>query len=243
VEVDERVLEALAKAFPSVETEALGELGLCCDSIAVSRGRSVIEAGSPIKGVFAIVAGHVVSTSSSGARHRVRCFNVLTGGDFLGVVPALLAQSVSPCNAVCLTETTLLQWQRAGFAAFLRERPIAYADVSRWLARRLAIMRVLLARDATAEILNNVALLLLVGARRFGVHQSETVLIEIPFGRKLLADLLGVSLESTHRALRELKSRGLVDVGREQVEVIDLDGLSAVAQASDELLDLLVGNA
>jgi predicted transcriptional regulator len=51
----------------------------------------------------------------------------------------------------------------------------------------------------------------------------------MPLTQELIADALGLSVQYVNETLRHLREEGLVDVGRRQVTILNLDGLASLA--------------
>ncbi|MEO6013685.1 MAG: helix-turn-helix domain-containing protein [Devosia sp.] len=62
-------------------------------------------------------------------------------------------------------------------------------------------------------------------------RQSSDAIVNLPMQRNDIADYLGMTFETVSRVLRVLKDRGIIRLNSvEQIEVLDLDGLGALAE-------------
>ncbi len=62
-------------------------------------------------------------------------------------------------------------------------------------------------------------------------RQSSDDIVNLPMQRNDIADYLGMTFETVSRVLRVLKDRGIIRLNSvEQIEVLDLDGLGALAE-------------
>ncbi|MEW9528619.1 Crp/Fnr family transcriptional regulator [Microbispora sp. NPDC049125] len=75
------------------------------------------------------------------------------------------------------------------------------------------------------DITGRVATRLVEMAERYGEPTNGGVKVALPLSQDELAGWTGASREAVSKALRTLRDRGLIETGRRQVIVYDLDGL------------------
>ena len=68
--------------------------------------------------------------------------------------------------------------------------------------------------------------------RRRGIGPDETT-IDLPMRRQDIADYLGLTMETVSRAIRRLKSDGLIDIeGNQTVRLLDVEKITEIGSAS-----------
>lgn len=193
-------------------------------SAIADRGRTVrVEDGTPMlqqgeigRHCYAVVAGEVAITTTTGSGATVVLARRGPGtliGEFAaldGAPRSATATARGPVTAVVLTAPEL--------ESLLRERPDLAIRELRRLSRQL---RSLTERFALRgeELRVRLASLLLTHLEVTGDPAMRST-------RQELADWVGATREAVTRSLRQLEDDGLVELGRSVVRVVDRAGLS-----------------
>lgn len=210
--------EGLCGTLDDAELCALSRIG---HKRSLAPGQALLWHDTQADAVANIVSGAVklTTTSRDGDEQIV---GLCQAGDFIGRPFAERAAF----SAVALGPVELCLFPRNEFERFLEAQPaLALGLLRRTLddldrARRL----MLLLGRGTAE--QRVAALLLSLAPGIGADQR----FDLPFGRRQMADLLGLALETVSRQLSRLKRDGVIAFkGRRGVIVHRADQLKALA--------------
>ena len=104
---------------------------------------------------------------------------------------------------------------------------------ARYLARQ-ALHAIALAQFDCAQ---KVATFLIELAARTGLRTRDGIRVEVPLGRKEIADYLGINPDTLSRVMSRLKSRGWVELGAQRRALIpDIDALANLSPAGASLL-------
>lgn len=89
----------------------------------------------------------------------------------------------------------------------------------------------------TKPVEQRVARSLLRLTMNLGRETDDGILIDVRLSREDLAEYSGTTLYSVSRVLRQWSVRGVVQTGREQVVIRDLDQLRKIAESPDSICD------
>lgn len=99
------------------------------------------------------------------------------------------------------------------------------------LATRVEELRDRYRELATECVEQRLAQALIRLAAQTGTQTQAGVLIDVPLSRQDVAEMIGTTLYTVSRILGAWERIGLVDVGRQRVEILDRAGLKGVADA------------
>ena len=201
--------------------------------VARAPGQALCREGDPSSAVWFLLGGHV-KLSKVALSGREVLLELRGPGDVVGEM-GVIDGGARSASVIALGHAELLSLalaaffevldQRAGIARRLREEQVA----------RLRQASVRQLELGTAEVVGRLAQRLVELAGSLGVHQEAGsgagpgVLIAEGISQQDLADWCGTSRDSVVRALRQLRSAGLVDSGRSRMLIRDLPALRALA--------------
>ena len=168
----------------------------------------------------------VASLSSAGREVIVA---VRGPGDLLGELSAI-DDEPRAATVTTLEPVEALLVPGSAFAAFLERRPRVALVILRMVAARLRYADAQQADFATHDVVGRVAHRLVELAERFGIPGEGRIEIELPLSQEELAGWTGASREAVSKALQLLRSLRIVETGRRQVTVLDLEALRRHAQ-------------
>lgn len=201
-----------------------------------SRGRTatyganvtLFHQGDDAGPLIVLLAGRakVVALSSAGREVIVA---VRGPGDLLGELATVDEQPRS-ATVTTLEPAEVLLVPGAGFAAFLERHPRVALVLLRTVAGRLRYADAQQADFATNDVVGRVATRLVELAERFGAPGDGRIEIALPLSQEELASWTGASREAVSKALQLLRSLRIVETGRRQVTVLDVEALRRRAQ-------------
>lgn len=198
--------------------------------LQVEDGVFLVREGDPVDELQIVVRGHVEGSrvARDGCRHLI---GMLAAGQPLHVLP-VADRLPSTHDVRTRGDVTLLVIPREAFlAAFDADVGFARA-VLRLLAERIRILSTIVGDDALMPLPVRTARTLerLIGFHRLGEPDaSDHGVLRLRIGQEELADLMGVTRQSVNRELRALERQGVVRLGRETVDVLDLAALASIA--------------
>ncbi len=194
--------------FEQLEGEDLEQLSALLRTRRYAKGEVIFHQGDVGRALYVIRKGEVAIRLSSPDGKEV-ILALLDRGDFFGEL-ALLDGEPRSTDAVAREETDLLSIQREDFHAFLNARPKValglLANLSRLVRHVTQLVHDTTFLDARARLVR----VLLELARNQGQQGSEGVVIPQKLTQTELANLCGLTRESTNKWLRFYVREGLL---------------------------------
>jgi CRP-like cAMP-binding protein len=145
-------------------------------------------------------------------------------GDLLGELSAIDGEPRS-ATVSALEPLEVLLVDAGEFTAFLRANPSVMFDLLRLLTGRLRDADRKRVEFGSFDTLGRVASRLLELVETYGEPSSRGVRIAIPLTQLELAGWIGASREAVSKALRVLRSTGLIETRRGSIVVLDREAL------------------
>ena len=194
--------------FAGLADPVLARLAARCIPRAVGEGFTLFRAGERCTGLYVVLAGRVriYRTSPDG---REQTIAVEGPGRPVAELP-LFDDGPYPASAVTMTPSRLMFLPRGEFEHAFRTDPDVAASVVRALGVRLRHMVQLVETLAFRDVAARLAMLLADHAERHGRPDGDSVLLDLERTQEELAAEIGTARESVSRALKQLKTRGLI---------------------------------
>jgi CRP/FNR family transcriptional regulator len=194
---------------------------------AVYRPRQVVfSEGNPATGLYLICHGSV-KLYHSDRFGREHILEVAGPGAVLGEIPADSAQALS-ISAEAISDSQLCYLARERLVPFLQKYPQTGLRLLAALSTELAAARRKVRDLALKGAESRMAGLLLQMARTNGGAVAGRH-INVPYKRRELADMIGVSTETAIRLLAKLKQKHAIRIDRRDIIIDDADKLAQVA--------------
>ncbi|MBC8163975.1 MAG: Crp/Fnr family transcriptional regulator [Roseiflexaceae bacterium] len=205
--------------FSGLDTSQLGVLAENLTTQHFRRGEPIFHQGSAGSVFYMLLIGQVrvFTTSASGVELAV---TMLRAGDFFGEL-ALLDGQPRSASVAAMSPVTALLLQRSVFLAALNAHPPIAVALLEAMAARLRQSTSHADMLSSASAAQRVALQLLVLAR----HSSQQLggrQIDLRLTQDDLASLAGTTRETVNRVLAALRDRGLIEIARARVTVVDV---------------------
>ncbi|MGH7789188.1 MAG: Crp/Fnr family transcriptional regulator, partial [Candidatus Binatia bacterium] len=153
-------------------------------------------------------------------------------GDLLGEI-SLADGDVLSSSAEALTEAQVLLLPRQRIAAFVERHPETAMRFLAALSRELAVARHKVRDLALKSAESRLAGLLLQLAHSAGDGGTPARRLHLAYGRRELAEMVGVSTETAIRLLAALKRKGAITTEGRDVLIADPERLARIAQHDD----------
>lgn len=213
----------------SLDAAELAELGRMGRRQRVKAGHTLLWEGDDIPLVANVVRG-VLKLVVAATDGREQIVGIVFPSDFIGRPFG----KESPYRVTAMTDAEVCIYNRYSFDAFAETHPhLQQKLLHRTLDEldRARYWMMLLGRKSAAE---KVASFLLEMAERLPAKAGDPAELraafELPFGRQQIADILGLTIETTCRQLTRMRGDGLVDLpSRREVVIRDRSAMESMA--------------
>lgn len=175
-------------------------------------------------GFFVVVEGKVKVLKASPEGKEV-ILHICGPGDHIGQV-ALFGDKGFPASAEALTTCRLLFFPRTAILDLLRREPQLALNMLAFLSLRLRQLTVQVESLALKEVPGRLASYLLYLAE----EQRTPGGVSLDSSKGQLAGMLGTTPETLSRIFSDMAERGLIEVDRREVSLLDQEGLKALAE-------------
>ena len=213
---------SLLRLYPALSSLPADELATLCRTTALH----TLPAGSPVfgerqdcPGFPLLLGGSIKVVKSTAGGREMLLYRVEPGGSCIITSSCLLGHSPYSARGVAETPLTLLILPSTLFARLVAENARFRDFVFHLFAERIAELMQLVEEVAFHRLDQRLAKLLL--ARGDAIHCTH----------QALAEELGSVREIVSRLLKGFATQGLVTLGREQIRVIDREGLRQLADS------------
>lgn len=208
--------------------------------VRYDEGELIAQEGSYAAGVYVVESGLISIGKYASKGWQKRCLRFLAPGEWFGLEPAFLGrEAINAQFAKAIVPSTLLFVERSNILAFSKAHPSILADLCRWLSREVLMLEFKLTRDAVETIDRNLALLLIALTKKYGGKENTTVVLDLPISRQTMAEILGVSIETLSRVLRQFRERGLISTSKNKITIQDFEKLKEKARATPFYLSII----
>jgi CRP/FNR family cyclic AMP-dependent transcriptional regulator len=218
----------LLSALPPVPRTDLAGLGRLCEFPTGSR---LLWQGDTSTHVILLLGGCVKVTADTSDGHSI-LLDIRIGGDLVGELAALDGSPrLATVTAAGLVRARVID--QTAFHSFLQRHSAAAVAVSAAVSARLrwSIRRRV---DFSAyPVPVRLARVIIELGRAYGHQDGEEIHIDVDLSQPEWAALIGASEPTVHRALKELRRRGVVRTGYRQTVVLRPSGLADTAQMDD----------
>ena len=212
----------------SLDARELAELGRMGRRQRVKRSQTLLWEGDDVPLVANVLKG-VLKLVVAAADGREQIVGIVFASDFIGRPFG----KKSPYRVTAMTDAEVCIYNRNSFDAFAGGHPHLQQKLLRRTLDELDRARywmMLLGRKSAGE---KVASFLLDMSARLSGREEVTgreAGFELPFGRQQIADILGLTVETTCRQLTRLRISGLLDLpSRRQVVIRDQRAMEQAA--------------
>lgn len=217
---------AICASLNPAELAALGKMGR---RQKVRQGQTLLWEGDGAPVVANVLEG-VLKLVVSAADGREQIVGVVFPSDFIGRPFG----KESPYSVTAMTDAEVCIFNRNNFDDFAGNHPDLQQKLLRRTLDELDRARhwmMLLGRKTASE---KVASFLLEMSERLSGQGCESggtrSGFELPFGRQQIADILGLTIETTSRQLTKMRADGVVDLpSRREIVINDREAMEAMA--------------
>ncbi len=176
--------------------------------------------------MMAVLSGRVRICSYS-ADGREVVLNVINPGEVFGEI-ALIDGGERTADAFAMEATDLLILSRRDFLPYLEKNPQLCVQLLEVICRRLRSTSEQLEDLNFLDVRSRLAKRLLFLANRHGEVSEQGIRINVRLSQHMLASMIGTSREAVNKQLRAWEGKGLIDVRRGSITILDREGLEKV---------------
>ena len=201
---------------------------LAANSLATDyrRRRFIYRAGNAADALYVLARGRVKLCRVEDATGREAVIDILPAGSLFGE-SALYADGSREKCAVAYENSRSLRIPVGGFKEAMGENRDLYDYTFRLIGQRLARAERLVADFALDAIAARLEKLLLEFSRRYGVHETNGVLIDIPLPHREIASIVGSTRESVTVRLNAMRRDGIIDFVNRKILIKRPESLAA----------------
>lgn len=200
--------------------------------IHYKKGETILRPGDTPQGVYFLNKGYVrlYSISESGEELTLIIFKPY---DFFPMMWAING-AANENHLEAITDVQLYRSPREDFLRFLADNPYVFLDLTSLILIRMGGILRRLEYMAFGNAYQKVASILMICAERFGIKQSNGMLIDVPLTHKDLAMLVGMTRETVSIEIKKLEREGIVAYSKKQILVKDMRKLRYVSLLENE---------
>ena len=170
----------------------------------------------------------VVRANPNGEQVVVRFF---PAGEIIGVAPAL-NMSVYPASAIAAIDSVALAWPSVLWSAFCNAYPAFQVNVMASIGRRFVDSQERLVEISTRQAEQRIALALQHIGEMVGNNNGDGFSIDFPISRQDIAEMTATTQHTVSRLISEWERSGIVDLGRQRVNVLSMTALARIASGA-----------
>jgi CRP/FNR family transcriptional regulator, polysaccharide utilization system transcription regulator len=191
--------------------------------ISYKKGETIIKEGIKVTDITYVIDGLVKVYIESPDKNII--IKLLKSDDFLGLT-SLFGDDTYYFSAAALKDTRVCSIAREGIKDLVTKCCDFSRELSNWYCKNYNIMLTKCLNLGLRQLNGKLANTLLYLNR----EEFKSIDIFSYIGRKDLAELSGMSMESVVRILSEFKEEKIIEIKGKRIEIIDLERLKVINQ-------------
>ncbi|NOQ44001.1 MAG: cyclic nucleotide-binding domain-containing protein [Dehalococcoidia bacterium] len=223
----EKITDILSSipSFSGLSETQIGEIRQIAVDRHFAKGEIIFFQGDEGNGFYIIISGMVkiFKVSPEGKEHIMR---IVTRGEPFGQV-AVYAGRAFPASAQAIAKSHLLFLPRTEFVQLINHNPSLALSMLANLSMRLREFTVHVENLALKEVPGRLAAYLIHLAEE---QRNKGDMVSLNISKVQLSSLLGTTPETLSRILTQMQGRGLIEVKRRDIRILDHPGLEELAE-------------
>lgn len=188
-----------------------------------AKGTSIIMEGEKSLWFYIVLTGKVkiFKTSDDGREH---IFHFARKGDYFGET-SMMDGLPAPCSAMAVAPSTLLAVRDTDLKELMSSHPEICRLLMINISRKMRKMMEMIEDLSFKNVPDRLAKILVEMADNEGVKAGNNTILERNLTLYELASMVGTVREVITRSLQKLEKEGYITIARQQIEILDLDGL------------------
>lgn len=200
------------------------------DQVEAKAGQTIVEEGAPTSPLYSLFSGWAFRYKTLSDDRR-QVLNFLVPGDVIGFQANMLGEAVHGVEA--LTDVTLCRHSRSKIWPLYQNHPELAFDTTWLTAKEESLVDEVLLSVGRRTASERIAMLMVHLFRRAKPLGKSDDVVNLPLTQQHIADALGLSLVHTNKTMRRLQQRGYFTFARQQLHMLDLTGLEALANYTE----------
>lgn len=205
------------------------------------KNQFIFQEGDPAEYLYIVKEG-AVKCVKCGSNGKDVTLKILMPGDLFCCEAAMLDGAPHPGCARPMGEASVLKLSKTAYLDLLKRNPDAALAVIKYLGRRLNEAQENAKTLALDRAEQRLASLLVTLAERTGVPDRDGIRLSVRLTRQDLADMTGMTVETTIRILSRLKHADLVTGTANRILIRDLKQLKQLADTTTPSLPQLASS-
>ncbi|PWH17660.1 MAG: Crp/Fnr family transcriptional regulator [Anaerolineae bacterium] len=185
--------------------------------------------GEPATHVYVLCEGRarMVQYTPNGLQITLR---LVTPGQTFGGVALLQPSSGYPVTAQAMQDCLAIGWEARFLQMLAEKEPSIALNTMQLMHHYIVELQERQQALSAARVEQRIARTLLKLAAQAGRKTEAGILIDFPLTRQEIAEMCGTTLYTVSRTLNEWERKGLLDIGREKVILLQPHGLVEIAE-------------
>jgi CRP-like cAMP-binding protein len=221
-----RILEHVS-LFRGLDRTALAAVARAARSVEIRPSAYFFRQGTKADTMYVLMRGRVKLTQATPEGHDA-VLRFIRPGEIFGPT-ATLRDRLYPVSALAVSRGRALAWEGRTMIRLIEQYPRIAINVIETLSEHIQELRERHLELATERVERRVAHAVLRLAEQSGWATEDGVLIDMPLSRRDLAEMTGTTLYTVSRIVRQWQRNGLVNAGRQRLEILQPQRLLAIA--------------
>lgn len=196
--------------------------------LELKSGEKIFSADEQASKIYLIESGSVKIYRISGEGEPVT--TAIRGpGDVIGVAE-VLCQMNRHCMAECLEKTTVWWMDGQRFEQLLQKHVTLAVKLATVMAHRLRQAEQTIHNLIAMDVERRLVSLLIALMEKGCTPGKKGMRLNARLSHMELASMIGTCRQTVTTTLKGLSSQGLIEVGKKEIEIIDLKGLRAITE-------------
>ncbi len=205
-------------------------LGIAVDK-AYEKNEMVFMEGDRASGLYVSIEG-MIKIYKLSQEGKEQILHIFGPGEPFGEVP-VFSGGTFPAYAEAIVKSRALFFPRDTFIRLITGNPGFALNMLAVMSARLRRFTMQIENLTLKEVPGRLAVYLLM----LSSEQEESRIVRLKISKALLASFLGTIPETLSRMLARMADRGLIHVAGREIRLLDMDGLTALAE-SGKIVDL-----
>lgn len=216
--------------FCELEKVALSGVSHSKVTNTYKKGQVIFFQGNPPFGLYCINSGKI-KLSRVGDDGKESIMRIASSGDVLGH-RSLFSHENYTATATVIEDAAICFIDKKFIYKTIQEEPTVALNLIQKLSKEMGAAEARGASIAQKSVRERLAEFFLMMVKSYGIQEKDRYKLDIKLTREEIASIIGTASETVIRFITEFKEEGLIEQEGKTLFVLDLDGLSEIANLS-----------